>query len=157
VIDAPIPSDQQCCSRIVKLLADVLPRKPGRSRATRRTILLVEDEAFVREVTCEVLQSAGYRVLTAGSAAEALRVYAETGSGVSLLLTDVILPNQTGLTLAAILRRKDAQLKVLYVTGYAEQMNARRPEEEDFLAKPFPADVLLQKVRRLLDSTEFSS
>jgi response regulator RpfG family c-di-GMP phosphodiesterase len=59
--------------------------------AGAETILFVEDEAFVREVTCEVLRSAGYRVLTAKNAAEAVRVYDQSSGEVGLLLTDVVL------------------------------------------------------------------
>ena len=58
------------------------------------TILFVEDEAFVRDVTCEVLQSAGYRVLTAKNAAEAMRLYEQNSGEVELLLSDVVLPGR---------------------------------------------------------------
>jgi PleD family two-component response regulator len=87
-----------------------------------KTILFVEDEAFVRNVTAEVLRSAGYRVLTARNAEEALVAYREYPSAMDLLLSDVILPGETGLTLAARLRREDSGLKVLFVTGYAAQL-----------------------------------
>lgn len=84
--------------------------------AGAETILFVEDEAFVRDVTCKVLRSAGYRVLTAKNAAEAVRVYDARRGEVELLLTDVILPGETGRVLAGRLRRKDPELKVLLVT-----------------------------------------
>jgi len=118
--------------------------------AGAETILLVEDEAFVREVTCEVLRSAGYEVLTARNAGEAAGVYAGRRSGVELLLSDVILPGENGRVLARRLRRENPELKVLLVTGYAEQMGLR---EEECLAKPFSTDVLLRKVREMLDRT----
>ncbi|HYM74772.1 MAG TPA: response regulator [Candidatus Dormibacteraeota bacterium] len=118
------------------------------------TILFVEDEAFVREVTREILESEGYRVLTAGSAAEAQRIYNERGTEVDLLLTDVILPGESGRVLAARVRRENAALKVLYVTGYPEQMVMRATENEDCLAKPFSADALLDRVRQLLDPAD---
>ena len=81
------------------------------------TILFVEDEAFVREMTCEVLRSAGYRVLTAKHAIEASQVYDRNRAEIKLLLTDVVLPGETGRTLAARLRRENPDLKVLFVTG----------------------------------------
>lgn len=121
----------------------------------RETILLVEDESFVREVTCEVLRSAGYRVLAAKKAAEASAIYEERGAEVDLLVTDVILPGETGRELGARLRRANSWLKVLYVTGYVEQMSMREGANEDCLAKPFSADVLLERVRRLLDRRGF--
>ena len=114
------------------------------------TILLVEDEAFVRDVTSEVLRAAGYEVLTAGDAAEAVGVYAGRRGNVGLLLSDVILPGENGRALAGRLRRESPELKVLLVTGYAEQMGLR---EEECLAKPFSTDVLLRTVREMLDRT----
>ena len=121
------------------------------------TILLVEDEAFVREVTREILESEGYRVWTAGCAAEAQRIFDELGGGVDLLLTDVILPGESGRVLAARARRENVALKVLYVTGYPEQMGMRVSENGDCLAKPFSADALLDRVRRMLDSVDVSA
>lgn len=116
------------------------------------TILLVEDEAFVREVTFEVLQSAGYRVLTARNAAEAMRIYDEIRADVDLLLTDVILRGETGFALAAKIRGENPELSVLFVTGYAEQMAmACEKEGEECLAKPFSSEGLLRRVRDLLD------
>ncbi len=118
------------------------------------TILYVEDEAFVREVTCEVLRSAGYRVLSARNAAEATRMYEKTGQGVELLLSDVVLPGESGLVFAGKLRRENPELKILLVTGYPEQMGVRGATCAECLAKPFSSEVLLQRVGRLLDRVE---
>jgi two-component system cell cycle sensor histidine kinase/response regulator CckA len=118
------------------------------------TILYVEDEAFVRDVTCEVLRSAGYRVITAKNAKEAMRYYDACRGQVELLLTDVVLPGETGFVLAGRLRGEDPDLKVLLVTGYGEQMGRRGAEHEECLAKPFSAEALLQSVRHLLDHGE---
>ncbi len=115
------------------------------------TILFVEDEKFVREVTGEVLRSAGYRVLTAKNAAEAVCVYDARRSDVDLLLTDVVLPGETGRALAGRLRRENPALKVLLVTGYAEQMSPPESKQEECLAKPFSTEVLLRRVRNRLD------
>ena len=81
------------------------------------TILLVEDEAFVREVTADILESAGYRVLKACSAAEALRVFRRYRRIVQLLLTDVVLPGQNGLDLANDLRATCPNLRTLFISG----------------------------------------
>jgi CheY-like chemotaxis protein len=118
------------------------------------TILFVEDEAFVRDVTCEVLRSAGYRVLSAKNALEAERAYDQSSDEVDLLLADVVLPGETGRVFAARLRRKNPALKVLLVTGYGEQMGTREGSQEECLAKPFSAEVLLRRVRQRLDSGE---
>lgn len=123
-------------------------------------ILLVEDEAFVREVTGEVLRSAGYEVLIARNAAEAAGIYAGRHGDVELLLSDVVLPGENGRVLARRLRRENPELKVLLVTGYAEQMGLREEEclaeeclSEECLAKPFSSEVLLRRVRQMLDRT----
>ncbi len=110
----------------------------ARTRARRRgaqTILLVEDEAFVREVTCEVLRSAGYRVLTAKNATEAMQAYEVRGDEVDLLLSDVVLPGESGRVLAGKLRRENPWLKILLVTGYAEQMGAAGRDAGGMLGK----------------------
>jgi DNA-binding response OmpR family regulator len=118
------------------------------------TILFVEDEAFVREVIGEVLRSAGYRVLTASSAAEAVSVFDACREDLQLLLTDVVLPGETGRVLAAKLRREKVGLKVLLVTGYTQEMTELHAQDDECLRKPFSTAVLLRRVRRLLDQPE---
>jgi len=116
-----------------------------------RTILLVEDEIFVRQVASEVLRAAGYRVLSAQNAAEAAQIYAEAEGDVDLLLTDLILPGETGRALGKRLRLADPLLPVLLATGYGDQMNCGAGEE--CLAKPFASEDLLGKVRRLIEKS----
>jgi len=116
------------------------------------TILLVEDEAFVRKVTAEVLQSAGYRLVIATSAAEALEAYRGCGP-FDLLLADVVLPGMSGRELASELESSRPGAKVLLMSGYAEQLapcelSARGHE---YLAKPFSTRMLLSTVRGVLD------
>jgi CheY-like chemotaxis protein len=82
------------------------------------TILLVEDESFLREVTCEILESAGYRVLKARTAAEAISAFDEYKTIVRLLLTDVVLPGQNGRDLATDLRSISPKLKIIFTSGY---------------------------------------
>jgi CheY-like chemotaxis protein len=83
------------------------------------TILLVEDESFLREVTCEILESAGYRVLKARTAAEAISAFDEYKTIVRLLLTDVVLPGQNGRDLATDLRSVSPKLKIIFTSGYS--------------------------------------
>lgn len=82
------------------------------------TILLVEDETLLREVTCEILESAGYRVLKTRNAAEAISTFGEYKAIVRLLLTDVVLPGQNGRDLANDLRAVCPKLSVLFISGY---------------------------------------
>jgi two-component system cell cycle sensor histidine kinase/response regulator CckA len=100
------------------------------------------------------LRSVGYRVLIAGNADEALGAYREYPGAVDLLLTDVILPGETGLTLAARLRREDSALKVLFVSGYAAQLGLCESGHAECLAKPFSTGALLQKVKQMLDTRQ---
>jgi two-component system, cell cycle sensor histidine kinase and response regulator CckA len=119
--------------------------------AGAETILFVEDEAFVRDVTCEVLRTAGYQVLTAQNAAEGIRIFEARHADIQLLLTDVVLPGESGRVMAERLRRGNPELRVLLVTGYGEQMGQRAAAQEECLAKPFSAEALLRRVRGTLD------
>jgi DNA-binding response OmpR family regulator len=116
-----------------------------------KTILFVEDEAFVRNVTSEVLRSAGYKVLIARSADEALVAYRESFGTVEFLLTDVILPGESGMTLAGRLRHEDPKLKVLFISGYAEHLGMCNCEGAECLAKPFSTIALLERIKQLFD------
>jgi len=83
----------------------------------RGTILLVEDERFLRETTGEILESAGYRVLKTRNAAEAMTAFREYKAIVRLLLTDVVLPGQNGRDLANDLRSVCPDLRVIFISG----------------------------------------
>ena len=126
----------------------------GTEAGAAQTVLLVEDEAFVRGVASEILRSAGYRVLVARDAVEAARTYEAQCEAVDLLLTDVVLPGESGRSLAARLRGNHPRLKVLLMTGYADQMERREGETQECLAKPCSAEGLLRKVRQALDGRE---
>ncbi len=121
------------------------------SDGDHRSILLVEDESFVREVTCEILTSAGYGVFAAKNAIEATRIYEEVQSQVDLVITDLILPGETGRSLAARLQRQNRLLKVLYMSGYQNQIEFKQGLKKDFLMKPFSGYMLLNRVRLMLD------
>lgn len=122
----------------------------------RRTILLVEDETFVREVACEVLRSAGYKVLTAKNAEEAEKTYNAEEAAIDLLLTDVVMPGESGRSLAARLRAANPLLKVLLATGYGEQMAVRGEALGECLAKPFSTGELLRRVKESVDEPELA-
>jgi two-component system, cell cycle sensor histidine kinase and response regulator CckA len=118
------------------------------------TILLVEDEGFVRKVTAEVLESAGYRLLVARSGAEALDAYRRLSAPIDLLLADVVMPGMSGRDLAAEFESLRPRIRVLLMSGYAGQL-ARchlSPYSKTYLAKPFSVHVLLRKVREVLDA-----
>ena len=106
---------QPCTEMIVE--SDSIVRSTDLLRG-HGTILLVEDESFLREVTCEILESAGYQVLKARTAAEAISAFDEYKTIVRLLLTDVVLPGQNGRDLATDLRSVSPKLKIIFTSGY---------------------------------------
>ena len=130
---------------------------PTRKRAgmdqVRETILLVEDEDFVRQVTAEVLSFGGYQVFGARTASEAMRVFRQHGEKVQLLLTDVVLPGTNGRDLARDLRLLHPGLKTMFISGYPDNEVAKHSLEEPgvfYLPKPFTVESLMQKVRQVL-------
>jgi PAS domain S-box-containing protein len=117
------------------------------------TVLLVEDQADVRLLTSTILESLGYTVLEADSGAKALQISGEFQGRIDLLLTDVIMPGMTGRGLAKRLRSLLPSIKVLLVSGYAEDdgLESRGGESEfDLLPKPFTPSALAAKVREIL-------
>jgi DNA-binding response OmpR family regulator len=126
---------------------------PIEKPAAGGTILLVEDEAFVREITCEILETAGYRVLKARNAAEADTIFRRYRKIVQLLLTDVVLPGQNGRDLANGLKAMNSALRVICISGYPLNLVTQKRLVEDgmfYLPKPFSAESLLRKVRQVL-------
>ena len=118
------------------------------------TILVVEDDAFVRRAAIQMLRRRGYQVLEAGSAAEALLIWETHAAAIHLVLTDVVMPQLTGPQLAARLHRAGATVKILYMSGYAEDVIVHRGELDagvEFIAKPLTAKTLLRKIRSVLD------
>ncbi len=131
-----------------------LPR-PNEIRA-RATILLVEDETFLRDIAAEVLEAEGYRVLKARHAAEAMVEFRKYRSIVRLLLTDVVLPGKNGRDLAREIRAFSPSLLTLFMSGYAQNAATRQLLGQAgvfYLPKPFTADSLLGKVNEVLESS----
>jgi PAS domain S-box-containing protein len=118
------------------------------------TILLIEDEPLVRDLALEVLSSRSYRVLTAGDGEEALSIARAHPAEIHLTVTDVVLPVMSGKEVARRLRETRPGLKVLFMSGYAEEQVVHRgvvEEDVAFLAKPFTPAALTEKVRSVLN------
>ncbi len=121
------------------------------------TILVVEDEDAVRYLACRVLRGNGYRVLEAGDPAGALRIVREQEQPVDLLVTDIVMPGMSGPALAERLVAAWPALRVLYITGYAEEAIERQgalPAGGALLEKPFTAQQLADSVRQALANVE---
>jgi CheY-like chemotaxis protein len=122
-------------------------------RGGKETILLVEDEAFVRKATGEVLESAGYNILMAENASDALEVYCKCDEPIDLLISDVIMPGMNGQELAARFEALFPRVRILLMSGYSEQLISHKaaPGRNECMAKPFSIPILLKKVREVLD------
>ncbi len=131
------------------------PEAPEPSRLTgSETILLVEDDDALRRLACRLLRRSGYTVLEARDAREGERVSREYRAGIDLLVTDVVLPGETGRELAARLAAVRPGLRVLFISGYTENAIAHHgvlDPDVDLLEKPFSPEALLRRVRRSLD------
>jgi PAS domain S-box-containing protein len=119
------------------------------------TILLVEDQDAVRSYARHVLLAGGYTVLEAGDGEEALRVARQYQGVIHLLVTDVVMPRMNGRQLADVLARDRPAIRVLYVSGHADEAVTRcgvPTMDRAFLQKPFGPARLAQKVREVLDA-----
>ncbi|HEU5217344.1 MAG TPA: ATP-binding protein, partial [Gemmatimonadales bacterium] len=126
---------------------------PRASSAPNETILLVEDDRAVREVTRRILTEAGYRVLPADSAESALQLLLQRPGPIDLLLTDVIMPGMSGPQLAERVMGMVPGIRVLYQSGYSEAAIAQHGELGGgaLVAKPFTVASLLEKIREALE------
>jgi two-component system, cell cycle sensor histidine kinase and response regulator CckA len=118
------------------------------------TILLVEDEATLRAIAREILEEDGYRVIEAAGPHEAIEMAHRHPGPIHLLLTDVVMPGMNGRALAESLVIARPQLRVLYMSGYTDDVIAHRGVFESgapFLAKPFTVLALLGRVRAVLE------
>jgi len=134
--------------------ADAPPDVQVNPRRGSETVLVVEDDALVRNLTVRVLRGAGYHVLVASRGSEALEL-AQDGQALDLVITDVVLPGQGGRDLAQVLRQARPGLPVLYVSGYTADAIAHRgvlAPGVEFLAKPFTSRALLERARAILDA-----
>jgi two-component system cell cycle sensor histidine kinase/response regulator CckA len=123
-------------------------------RGGSETILLVEDNASLRQLAREMLEGFGYAVLDSGRPSEAVRVAERHNGPIALLVTDVVMPEVDGRVLAKTLARTRPDMKVLFTSGYSNHATVERVELEagcPLLEKPFARDTLAKRVRDLLD------
>jgi len=133
--------------------------EPSRVRAEpsrgSETILVVEDDPSVRSLAHAFLASHGYEVLEAANGREALQICDRHQGPIHLLLTDVVMPEMSGLQLAQLLVPSHRGMKVLYMSGYTEETIVHHgvlDPRAALLSKPFSQDILAGKVREVLDS-----
>ena len=139
----------------VSIVPDARGAKSETVDGGKETILVVEDETSLLKVLCTVLESYHYHVLSAASAAEAMRVWDTQSGKVDLLLTDMIMPGgMTGRDLVTELKKHKPALKAIITSGYSAELAGRNFNNSDtrFLAKPFQSQTVAQLVRKTLDS-----
>jgi PAS domain S-box-containing protein len=111
-------------------------------------VLMVEDEPSIREFARRVLDRAGHTLLTAGNGAEALQIVASWQGSIDVLLTDIVMPGMHGQALAAKVQKLRPDVRVIFMSGYAEDAIPPLERPSAFLAKPFSAATLDQAVAR---------
>jgi two-component system cell cycle sensor histidine kinase/response regulator CckA len=139
-------------------LAEAVPAaavaaKPPADLTGHGTILLVEDEEGLRGLNARGLTSRGYTVLEAGNGVEAMEVIESHKGEVDLVVSDVVMPEMDGPTLATRLRERNPGLKIIFVSGYAEdafEKNLPEGAQFDFLAKPFTLKQLVAAVKNTM-------
>lgn len=124
------------------------------------TVLVVEDNEMVRAMMVELLERSGYRVLVADRPSVAEELVKEQGNSIDLLVTDVIMPEMNGQELYEALLKPFPMLKVLYVSGYTNELLAHDgtlDEGINFLQKPFTAERFLSRVQQAMERLESAS
>ena len=127
--------------------------KPPADDTGQGTILLVEDEEGLRGLNARGLRSRGYTVLEAGNGVEAIEVLEQHGGNIDLVVSDVVMPEMDGPTLFKELRERNSDLKVVFVSGYAEEAFAKSLPEGGkfaFLSKPFTLKQLVATVKETI-------
>jgi len=133
--------------------ADALERSTVMPRGDE-TVLLIEDDAVVRQLTARILRRQGYKVLVATQANEAIELAADHSTRIDLFLSDVVMPGESGPSVIERLSAVRPSTKVLFVSGYPGDDISRRGVDEGsfrFLAKPYSSEQLAQRVRQVLD------
>ncbi|NTW98485.1 MAG: response regulator [Geobacteraceae bacterium] len=118
------------------------------------TVLVVEDEPGVLSTSKIILEKLGYKVLTAGTPQEAIRLADEHAGEIHLLITDVVMPKMNGRDLATQLHAAYPDMKIIFMSGYTADIITDQgllQEDVDFLQKPFKMKELASKVRAVLD------
>jgi len=142
--------------RVQQEIAEIQPSKPVELPLRgSETLLLVEDEAAVRESARQFLAQNGYTVLEAANGEDALRVSKDHAGAIHLMISDVVMPKMGGARLAELLLADRPAMKVLFVSGYAEKTVLRHGNIDvtiRFLQKPFSLKMLGRKIREVLEA-----
>jgi len=150
---APVATAERNAAESQSQETDPSPRFDADAKARILTVLIVEDDALVRTLFRRILLAQGFSVLEAEDGRTALRIAADHGAAIQLLVTDLHLPNLSGLEVARRTTRLHPECKVLLVSGYADDaMDAAETVETRYplLLKPFTADAFVKQIDTIL-------
>jgi CheY-like chemotaxis protein len=131
-----------------------VPTPPRFDQLGNETVLVVEDDEIVRQLACQILRHSGYAVLEAANAGEALLISEQHEADIHLLLSDVVMPRVNGVELAARIRRLRPSIKVAFMSGYIGEASPGAASGEVLIEKPFAPEILLARMRELLDDAQ---
>lgn len=134
--------------RVAACPAVIRPRKEERPARGYESVLIVEDDAALRELMRDALRTHGYTVREAADGREALEIFERETGRFQLLITDLVMPNMGGHELAARVNERYGSRKILFISGYSEQPGEAAGA---YLQKPFKVQALMRKVRDVLD------
>jgi two-component system cell cycle sensor histidine kinase/response regulator CckA len=143
--------------RVKEMLSEVQPEISTPLPLGSGTILLVEDEDSLRELSHRLLEGIGYTVIEAANGADAIRIAGQCADRIQLLVTDVVMPGMSGRELAELLVASHSQMKVLYVSGHTDDVimhHAILKPGVAFLQKPFTRDGLAKKIQEVLGAAD---
>jgi CheY-like chemotaxis protein len=133
-----------------KQTAEVFPVRAG-----TETILIGEDDIYVRKFIKEMLLKNGYAVLEAADGEDAVKVFNENQNEINLVILDVIMPKKNGKDVYNEIKKMNSEVKVFFISGYSSDIIHKRgilDEKLDIISKPIMPDELLAKVRKILDT-----
>ena len=122
------------------------------TKTTPETILVVEDEPIVLKIVISILENAGFCVLAAANSTEALKIEMDFSGKIDLLLSDVMMPDMSGPVIAKVLKKYRPEMRVLMMSGYPEGGMLVQNYGWSFMAKPFVAAALVERVNAVLDT-----
>ena len=125
----------------------------GKAESGEETILVVEDEPFIRQLVIDSLQPLGYRLLEASCGREALQICKTTERDIDLLLTDMTMPEMNGRELADAVRKNRSSIKIIFMSGYMDEAIVQHDmldKSMNFLQKPFTPGKLVSIINAVL-------
>jgi|GEM_PF-1209740 len=128
--------------------------------SAKGTILLVEDEKIVRDLTRQILESCGHKVLEACDAREALSLWEREGANIDLIISDIVMPKVSGYDFVEKIRQECTKVPILLMSGFIDHLEKLKSTQDKnlfFIQKPFSYDSLTEKIKEILENKPVSS